>query len=167
MLKIINDLIPFFEDNYKRIHVREYAKLQNISPPTASKLLDELKKQDILKKEIQNKYYYFYSNKNSKDFKDLQRIYYRLKLKNFLEYIEKETINPTIILFGSVAKAETTRESDIDVVIITPTQKKLNTELYEKELNRNIQLFLFKNLKDIPSHLKINILNGYVLRGEL
>ena len=51
MLEIFNKLKPFFEDNYKRISVREYARMQNISPPNASQLLNNLEKEGLLKKE--------------------------------------------------------------------------------------------------------------------
>ena len=166
MLKILKDLKPFFEDNYKRIHVRDYAKIQNISPPTASKLLEELKKEKLLKKIIDKKHYLFFANKDSKDFIDLQRLYYRIKLNDLIEYIKNETINPIIILFGSLSKAEAKQNSDFDIVILTPTDKKLNVEIFEKKLKRTIQLFQFKNIDDIPKELKQNILNGYNLKGE-
>lgn len=166
MLKIINDLKPYFEDNYKRIHVREYAKLQNISPPTASKLLEELKEKQLLRKEIDKKHYCFYANKESEDFKDLQRMYYRKKLNDLIKHIDRETISPLIILFGSIAKAEAKKQSDIDIAIITPTQKTIDVKKFESTLKRNIQLFNFKNLDDIPTELKNNILNGYILHGS-
>ena len=53
MLKIIYILKPFFEDNYRRINVREYARLQKISPPTASKILEQMHKEKLLKKETE------------------------------------------------------------------------------------------------------------------
>jgi len=45
MLNIINSLMPFFEDCYRRINVREYSRLRKSSPPTASKILFELNKE--------------------------------------------------------------------------------------------------------------------------
>ena len=51
MLKIINDLRPFFEDCYRRVNVREYAKIMHISPPTASKILDSYHHENLLCKE--------------------------------------------------------------------------------------------------------------------
>ncbi len=45
MLKIFNDLKPFFEDNYGRIHVRGYAALVKVSPPTASGMLKKFVQQ--------------------------------------------------------------------------------------------------------------------------
>ena len=40
MLEIFNTLAYFFEDNYVKISVREFAKFKKISPPHASKLLN-------------------------------------------------------------------------------------------------------------------------------
>jgi len=163
MLKIINDLKEFFEDNYKRIHVREYAKLQKISPPTASKILEKYKQQNILKKEVNMQYFYYYANKDSFDFRDLQRIYYRKKLINLINYIKQEAIAPKIILFGSLAKAEVKKTSDIDLAVITVSKVKIQTKNFEKDLNRKIQIFKFESFKKIPMELKNNILNGYNL----
>ncbi|MFT4326439.1 MAG: nucleotidyltransferase domain-containing protein [Candidatus Woesearchaeota archaeon] len=167
MLKIFNDLEPFFKDNYARIHVRKYAILKNISPPTASKELETLRKHGLLKKDISDKYFHYFANKDSLDFIDLQRMYYRLQLKDVIQHISEETINPTIYLFGSLAKAETTMQSDIDIAIITPTQKMLDVKKFEKKLGRTIQVFMFTDIEKIPSELRANILNGYRLRGNI
>lgn len=166
MLKIFNDLAPFFEDNYRRIHVRNYAELIKISPPTASKLLEKYNKQKILKKDIDKKYNLFFANKDSELFKDLQRIYYKEKLTEMINYIKSETINPVLILFGSTAKAEANKDSDIDLALFTPTKKKLEISKVEKEIKRKIQIFRFANIDEVPEELKNNILNGYKLIGE-
>ena len=162
MSNIFNDLKPFFEDNYNRIHVREYAKIQKISPPTSSKLLEKYHLKNFLKKELDKQYIYYYANKSSEIFKDLQRIYWKIKLKPIIKYIENETINPIIILFGSIAKGELKKGSDIDLAIFTHTNKKLNLTNFE---DREIQVFKFKTLNDVPKELKNNILNGYKLSG--
>ncbi len=167
MLKIINTLNPFFEDNYRRINVREYARIQKISPPTASSLLEELNKENVLKKEKDKQFIYYYANKDSDIFIDLCRIYWKLKLKDLVNELEKKYLNPTIILFGSLAKAEVKEDSDIDLAIFTPTKKELNVEKYEKSLRRKIQTFIFKDKEDIKNkELLNNILNGYKLRGS-
>ena len=166
MLKIFNDLGPFFEDNYRRIHVREYAKLVGITPPTASKLLERLCSENLLKKIIDKQYYYYYTNKDSFVFKELQRLYWKLKLAPLTDYIEEKMISPVIILFGSVSKAEITESSDIDLAIFSSSKKGLNVSKFEKGLNRELQVFTFKDLEDVPKELKNNILNGYILGGS-
>lgn len=166
MLKKINNLQYFFEDNYRRIHVREYAKLRNISPPTASKLLEEFVTQELLKKEIDKQYFYYYANKESEIFKAIQQIYWKTKLQELLDAIKKTSINPIIILFGSAAKAEISKNSDIDIAIISPSKKKFNLQAFEKKIGRTIQIIQFNSLENIPKNLRNNILNGYKLSGQ-
>jgi len=167
MLKIINDLSVFFEDCYRRVNVREYARIIHISPPSASKLLAEYSKIGLLKCEKDRKYIFYYTNKNSKDFVDLSRIYWRHKLIEFINYANDNLVNPTIILFGSLNKAEAKRDSDIDICILA-NGKKLNLDIFEKKIKRNIQLFVFNSLNKITNpELKLNILNGYILSGRL
>ena len=167
MLKIINNLTPFFEDCYRRINVREYAKILKISPPTASKLLLDYYKENLLLKEDYRNYIFFYANKDSKRFIDLSRIYWSYKLEEIILFIKKNLNNPLIILFGSFAKAEVTPDSDIDLAVFSH-KKQLVFINFEKKLNRKIQLFWFDSLKDVKSkELLNNIVNGYILSGRL
>lgn len=166
MLEIINNLTPFFEDCYRRISVREYAKIIKVSPPTASKILMEYHKEGLLKKQEDRNYLFFFTNKENKVFIELSKVYWMDKLKEVVEYIENKTVNPTIILFGSLSKAEVTPDSDIDITIIS-SKKNISLEDYEKKLKRKIQVFWFDNFKEIPKELKNNILNGYSLSGKV
>ena len=50
MLEIVNNLEPFFEDCYRIVSVREYARLIKKSPPTASKLLKGFAQEGYLHK---------------------------------------------------------------------------------------------------------------------
>lgn len=166
MLEIINNLSPFFEDCYRRISVREYAKLTGVSPPTASKILMEYNKEGLLKKQEDRNYLFFFVNKESKTFIELSRIYWEDRLKELTELIEKTAVNPTIILFGSLAKAETTSNSDIDIAIIAH-KKELDIKDIEKKLKRDFQIFWFDSFNKITEELKNNILNGYTLYGRV
>ncbi len=169
MLEIINTLKPFFEDNYRRINIREYARLQKISPPTASKILGELHKKQLLKKETDKQYIYYYTNKDSSLFIDFSRVYWKLVLEKFgiINFLEREFLSPITILFGSLSKAEVKKDSDIDLAIFTQTKKELDMKAYEKQLKRKIQLFVFQKTADIKNqNLLNNILNGYRILGE-
>ena len=89
------------------------------------------------------------------------------KLKHVIKLIEKETINPTIILFGSFAKAEINENSDIDLAIFTISKKKIDLKKFEKQLHREIQSFMFKDRKDLKNNEELlnNILNGVIIAG--
>jgi len=167
MLKIINDLKPFFEDCYRRINIRGYAKIMGISPPTASKLLASYHNDKMLLRTTYKNLILFYANKENSNFIDLSRIYWRDKLNNLISYMEKEVTCPVIILFGSVSKAEAKHDSDVDLAIFGQ-KKDLEIKKFEKKLNRDIQLFWFRTMKDIQNkNLANNIVNGYILRGRL
>ena len=167
MLKIINDLKPFFGDCYRRINVREYAKIMHISPPTASKLLSYYNAKNILLKDKYKRYLLFYANKESRDFIDLSRIYWRYRLSRLVSFMDKQLANSTIVLFGSLAKAEAKPDSDIDLAVFA-SKKELDTKIFEKKLKRVIQIFWFNSFRDIKNkELASNIFSGYILRGRL
>jgi predicted nucleotidyltransferase len=169
MLEIFNRLHPFIEDCYKRYSVREYAKKIKVSPPTASKILRDLNKENLLNSEGFRNLIFYWVNKEEKLFIDLSRIYWHTKLKDagLLEYLEKELVKPTIILFGSLSKAENKLDSDIDLAILG-TKDNYNPDLkkFERILKRKIQIISSNDLKSIKNiDLANNILNGYILRG--
>lgn len=167
MLNIINDLKPFFEDCYRRINVREYARLAKISPPTASKMLEQCNKEGLLISEKDKNYIFYYANKNNSVFRDLSRIYWKLKLTPLTDALTNALVSPTIVLFGSLSKAETKEESDIDLCILG-NKKEFNLEKFEHTLKRKIQIFFFNSVEHIKNkELATNILNGYVLEGRL
>ena len=168
MIKIINSLDPFFNDCYRRINVREYAKLQNISPPTAANILNEYTKEGLLLKEKERQYHFFLANKENWIFRDLCRIYWKRQLErsNFLNQIEREYKCATIILFGSLAKAEVSKNADIDIAIFSPSSEKGEYSAFESKIKRKIQIFKYANAEEIKSkELKKNILSGYILTG--
>lgn len=167
MLKIFNELRPFIEDCYREIGIREYSRIMGITPPTASKTLKKFESEGLLKKREDKGYLLFRADRQSDILKDLSRIYWKQKLKKLIDYINQEFHDPSVILFGSLAKLEAKKDSDIDLALLTEINKKINFKKYEKLLQRNIQLFIFKSLDDISEELKINITNGYLIQGEI
>ena len=168
MLKIINSLHPFIEDCYTEIGVREYSRIMKITPPTASKLLKELELEGLLKKRSDRGYILFRANRESSVLRDLSKIYWKQKIKDVIGYINSQLYDPTIILFGSLIKLETKKDSDIDLAIFTNINKDINLEKFEKSFKRKIQVFKFKSISNINSkELKMNILNSYIVQGVI
>ena len=81
-----------------------------------------------------------------------------------IEYIQKESLPSSIILFGSGAKATFTEKSDIDI-FVEAKESKLNVAKYEKKLNRKINLLFEPNLNNLSRELRNNIINGIVIYG--
>ncbi len=168
MFKEMNNLTPFFKDNYRRINVREYAQLIHVSPATASKILEMYHKENILKREEDKMYIYYFANKEERFFRELLRTYWRQKLEKsgFLDYLRKEFAAPVVILFGSCTKGEVGPHSDIDVAIFTPARKEFDRHPFEKKLKRELQIFTFHSRDAVKNKdLLDNILNGYIILG--
>ncbi len=166
MLDIINNLKPFFEDSYTELGVREYSRVKDMSPPTASKLLRNYVSEGILKSRKERNYLLFRINKDSSISRDLSRIYWESKLREVVDYLGK--FSPSaIILFGSLAKLENKKESDIDIVVLGISNKNLNLKKFERKLKRELQIFQYSSLDKINEELKLNVINGYILGGYI
>jgi predicted nucleotidyltransferase len=167
MLKIFNYLKPFFIDCYRRVGVREYAKMAGISPPTASKLLSYYESEGLLKKEAYRNYILFHADTGNREFIHLSRMYWSQAFHELTIFLEKELTNPTVVLFGSLSKAENKQDSDIDIAIFAH-KKELDMSKFEGRFRRKIQVFWFNSIKDMKNaDLANNIINGCVLAGRL
>lgn len=164
MLKEINRLSIFFEDCYREVSVREYARKMKISPPTASKFLKEFQEEGLLKMREERGFLLFRANRESVGLRDLSRIYWGEKLKDLLNFLKKETGFLGVMLFGSLSKLETTKESDIDLMIFS-NEKKLDLTGFEKRLKREIQFFFEDSIIKVPKNLRMNVLRGYLMEG--
>jgi predicted nucleotidyltransferase len=165
MLKRINELKPFFEDCYRELGVREYAREIKVTPPTASKMLKEFAKQDLLKQREERGFLLFRANRESSILKKLSHIYWEEKLKELVQHISEELHPDAIVLFGSLSKLEVHQKSDIDLAVFTKFEKKMNLEKFEKKLDKEIQLFVFESLEKVNKELRANILRGDIMEG--
>ena len=168
MLNIINNLRPFFEDCYREINVREYAKSSGCSPPTASKRLKNYAGEKLLLQRAEYNRLLFSANRTSADFRDLARCYWRHRLSPLIQNMERALTTPAAMLFGSLAKGEARRDSDVDIAIFAPAKKPLETAALQRQFGREITIHWFNAPAGIPNeHLRNNILNGYVLTGTV
>ena len=60
-----------------------------------------------------------------------------------------------------------TIKSDIDIAIISGSEKDLRLEIFEKLLERKIIINYYKSFKEIRNELLSNILNGITLKGAV
>lgn len=165
MLKIINDLSPFFEDCYREISVREFARENGIAPPTASKMLKYFASKDLLKMHEERSFLLFRTNRESKIMKDLSRIYWQYRLHKLVDYLESNLHSKSIVLFGSLSKLEVKKDSDIDLAVFAVTKEEIKLNKLEKKIGRKIQLFIFDSIDNVNKELRMNIIRGHLLRG--
>jgi len=157
MLKIFNDLSVFFDDVYIEVGVREYARMNDVSPPTASSLLEDYAKEGILIGRKERNLHLFRANLESYLFRDLALLYWRYRLKELLIKIHDKFMFNRIILFGSVAKGENKIDSDIDLYVDMP-MRDINLEDIERKIKRKIQIHFKDAVKN--KNLRLNIERG-------
>lgn len=157
----------FFTNPTSKLRVREIERLLNLPLPSVIRYCKELKDEKILKIfQLGNSK--FYTANNSETFL-LEKKLFNIKslyVSGLIEFLKKEYNNPGIILFGSYFKGEDIETSDIDIFIHSPSKKIVKTEKFDKLLNRNVQLFVFKDISNIKNkHLANNIINGITLNN--
>jgi predicted nucleotidyltransferase len=157
MLEIFNDLKVFFEDVYVEIGVREYSRKRKISPPTASVILERYSKEGILEMRKERNLHLFKANLKDFAFKDLAIAFWRFRLRELFADMHNDFLFNKIVLFGSIAKSENKRDSDVDLYV---DMQKSSVNLFdiEKELGRKVQMHHKDALKN--KNLKDNIEKG-------
>lgn len=161
MLKILNELALFFDDVYREVSVRVYAREVKISPPTASKLLKEYEKEELLVSNKKGIYIYFRANREGYIFRQLAKLYWFSLLYPLTKKIHEDIAYKRIILFGSLIKAENTLSSDVDLYLETQ-ERKIDVLNIQKALKKDIQLHFVNSIKN--KYLKKNIEDGIIIR---
>lgn len=174
MSKKIDDVLNLFmEEPQRQYNVREVARLTGLTPTTSSKYLRKLLKDGFLIKKKNRNMLLYSAHTESQSFRDF-KIYYNIKkirYSGLIEFIEKELNYPeAIILFGSYAKGENAKNSDIDLFILSESKKVLDLTFFEKKLKAEIQTSIHSRhdteiMKLKNKELLNNIINGIKLSG--
>lgn len=178
MSKIINNqsfLKYFFDEPNKWLHVREMARLLKLTPTTTSKHLNQLYKEGFLAKKQERGHLLFKANAESNSYKDAKILcnIKSIRVSGLIEHLDKELHYPeAVVLFGSYAKGENDKNSDIDLFVLSNRKKEISLEEFEKKLKARIQLFIknrgeFVKLQKENKNLSNSILNGIVIKGYL
>lgn len=171
MFRELNTLKLFFEEPTREFNVREVARILKISPATASKELKKIEEMGLVKERKERLLKLYKANLENDLYRDLKTFYNIRKIRDsgLLEALNKFYLKPTIVIFGSCASGIDIETSDFDLLIISEKTKRMpNLEKFENKLNRTIQLFVAKKIKDLRNkHLINNILNGIIIQGEV
>jgi predicted nucleotidyltransferase len=77
-----------------------------------------------------------------------------------------QSLNPSVIIvFGGVRKGEYDKDSDVDLFVEATTKKELSLSLFEKKLGHKIDLFIKKDINELPDNLFNNVVNGIKVYG--
>tara|TARA_Y100000034_G_scaffold123048_1_gene169319 strand:- start:157 stop:690 length:534 start_codon:yes stop_codon:yes gene_type:complete len=158
----------FFLNPTIRLRVRQIERQVKVPFPSVIRYTKELESEGILHSSKIADVTTYSANRTSKEFLLEKKLFnirqlFSCRLINFL--IEQLS-NPTIVVFGSYSRGEDIEKSDIDLYIETTSKKKINYDKFEKKLQREIQVFIYPNIKKIENkELANNIVNGVVLNG--
>lgn len=158
----------FMKNPSKKLRVRQIERELGLPLPSVIRYTKELESEKILRSQkIAN--IIVYTVNNSKEFFIEKKLFNLRQIydSGIIDFLKKEYSNPVIVLFGSYLMGEDNEESDIDLYIETKTKKEFNFKKFERFLGRKIQVFNFKNLKEINSELANSIINGLVLNNQL
>ncbi len=153
------------------LNKREIANLLDVSPTAIAKALVALEKENLVKVEKIKGMNLTHielnrDNQNAllmKRTENLKQIYE----SGFAEFLEENFPGTTIILFGSYSRGDDTITSDIDMAVIEAKAKKINIDVFEKILEREIRINYYDSFRGINKELKENICNGIVLAGGI
>ncbi len=156
----------FIENPSKDFSVRGIARQLKLSHATVLKYIADLEKLRFIKKKEATLYPTYFSNTENQKYKLYKKnwLIFRITESGLIDYIQKEVLPSSIVLFGSGAKATFTEKSDIDI-FVEANKTKLDLAKYEKKLNRKINLLFEQNISNLSKELRNNIINGVVLYG--
>lgn len=173
-LKLLKVLKYFIENPYEEIYLRDLAKKTELSPFAVKQYSDFLIKQGVINDEKKANLRYFKANTLNCFFKQLKISWIIKQIidSGLIEEINNKMKSTSTILFGSCAKGEDTKDSDIDLVIISPS-KEIDVSPFEKKIKREINIHTFnwlnwkKQKRDNKAFYSDVIMYGVPLEGEL
>ncbi len=158
----------FYEFPEKAFTVREIAKISKVARATVHKTLIELKKDEMVGKDGRASW--------SRMFIAKKVNYYIEKIigSGLVDFLIDRFVPSAIVLFGSIGKGDSVRESDIDIFIEASVDNSdefimnLDLKKFEKRIGHKIELFTEGKILDLKkknSHLFNNVVNGVKLYG--
>lgn len=162
----------FFNEGTKHWHFKEIVRKAKISEDRANYWLKQFVKEKIVKHvKPKGKMPYFIANFDHPNYKNKKKLFALNKLyeSGFLSYLQSLEDVKTVVIFGSFSRSDWYTDSDIDVFILG-NPKELNTVKYWAKLHKQIEPHIYHNLEEIKkirSGLMKNVLDGYLVKGNL
>lgn len=127
------EVISLYTGNYKaRFYLRQISKLAKLPLKTCQNTLSALEKSKILKSKTEGRNKYFILNLDNIQTKSYLLQAEICKTDKFLEvypqiktFLKSLGTNIPLIVFGSFAKLKTTKDSDMDLLVISEKEQKL------------------------------------------
>jgi len=138
-LKILS---VFLKEPYREFYLREVAGHAGVSVSTVKTYLDSLVRDEFLVKSRRANLTLFKANIENPMFRHFKIAYFLRETKSLIKHLRRNFENCSVILYGSCARGEDDRYSDIDLLIVGGAEK-VELTVFEKRLDREITLMIF------------------------
>ncbi|MFH1053576.1 MAG: nucleotidyltransferase domain-containing protein [Candidatus Woesearchaeota archaeon] len=174
--KTLLKLTEFFIENpFDEFYLREIAKRLKISPFAVKKYSEFLLKQGFINDKRKANLRYFMANNDSLFYKYCKVAYNirEIESSGLIDYLKENVAGiSSIVLFGSLAKGNNNKRSDIDLIVIGK-KRDLDIFKFQEKLDAEINLHLFswsqwnQNIKRNSAFYYDVISGGMALFGEM
>lgn len=163
----------FFNETLKRWHFEDILKKAKMSRERTNHALKQLVKEKFIKRiKPKNKMPYYLVNRDSQKFRSEKRLYglQLLQKTGLFDHLNSLPDIKTAILFGSFARGDWNKSSDIDLFLYGDAEY-FEKGRFEYLLLKEIQLFNYNSPKKIKKELDPrlipNIVKGFNIKGSL
>lgn len=162
----------FFNEPSKHWHFKDIIQIAKISRQQANKWLKRFMKEKlVLHIKPTGKMPYFVANFSEPNYKNRKKLFAfsRLCSSGLLSHLQSLAKAKAVIIFGSYARADWDKESDIDIFIYGDAAGFEPVKFWGK-IGRVIEPHIFENAKeirDIRSGLMKNVIKGMIVKGDL
>ncbi|MFH1212415.1 MAG: nucleotidyltransferase domain-containing protein [Candidatus Woesearchaeota archaeon] len=162
----------FFQEPTREWHFEEILKESDIARSKADAWLKKFIKGKLVKRvKKKGSMPHYISDYDSSAYKNRKRLFAQQKLfeSGLLDRLLSLPKAKTVVIFGSMARSDWYKKSDIDIFIYGEAEG-LKIADFELGLQRDIQLFICrdkKDLKKLGSGFIKNIIRGNLIKGNL
>ena len=156
----------------KHWHFEEIVKNVDMTRAAVSKWLKRYKEEGLLRRvKEKGQFPYLTCGSENPVYIAKKRIYALKKIyqSGLIEYLLGLEGVKTAIIFGSMAKGDWYKDSDIDIFIYGKPAR-FDKHKYEMKLKRDIELHVFdskKDIKKIKTGIIKNVMDGHVIKGSV
>ncbi len=162
----------FFENPSKEWHFEEVLQEAGIARSKGAKWLKSFIREGLIKRvKEKGKMPHYLSNYDSPPYKNRKKLFglHQLYASGFLNHLSSLPRAKSVILFGSYARSDWYKKSDIDLFIYGDP-KGLHIAPYELKLRRDIQVFVCRGKEDLRKFgegLIKNVIKGNLIKGDM
>ncbi len=157
----------FFKEPIEIHFIKEISRKIRLAPTSVRNILKYLEKNHLIAKKKSKPFSGYIANRENEDFIFYKKIYNLYSLKDLIDEIANKIYPSAIVLFGSYSRGEDISSSDIDLLVLSKAKKEISFVLFEKTLNRKINLLVIDKLEKLDEPIKSKINNGIILYGGI